>query len=544
MRYILRSSNFAPVKKVSLSAIFLAFSSLWIACDSSTVTLDEAFPPSAEEALADVDTPIHCGQPLHEPTSFSAISRYVSQCSVRSIPDLLPVLPERLRQNTVLMRVSQSLQREGVNASHPRVILFSDDARLMLAFTGDESKPEARSLEAIEFDPTQKRFELFQIEFPAASREEARRSTRNAFVRRHPESCLRCHGGGDPKPVWAPYAFWPGAYGENDDRLQATSAPSEGASYLHFAQNVAPHSDRYRHVGYRRLRLDSEPRTSESLNSYLHRPNLQLTNALTPLLAQRAARIARESSAFVAQKASLYKDLLGGCDSSEVSMLSRPELAKYRNDQAAFDRFMSVAEPSSQPRRITHQTLLQNLPLAFDYRLGIDLRELAPSLRSDWAFYYDGRSFSFSQAILLELLRLEAVEHPSLEEAIRLRSFAVGGFDPAYAVEPSPELCVAIDALTGGEVDLPRAVRVRSVPDRRNVAQRHCSHCHTAGSGLIQPLHQPEELRALMGQDPDLIDRILRRLRAPVPMRMPRDVDLTTDEVSELEQYFRSLPER
>src|SRR5580692_3920940 len=71
---------------------------------------------------------------------------------VDSISELIPLLPRELRENFTLVYDSRSPFRSGISPEFPRVILFTNDARLVLTFIGDERQPGFDMLEALSFD--------------------------------------------------------------------------------------------------------------------------------------------------------------------------------------------------------------------------------------------------------------------------------------------------------------------------------------------------------------------------------------------------------
>src|SRR5215472_13431202 len=97
---------------------------------------------------------------------------------VDSVSELVPLLPEELRQNFALVYDSRSPFKASITPERPRVILFTDDARLVLTFIGDE---------------------------PAAQRRAWRPSAAEA-------KCERCHGA-DSRPIYDSYPLWPGYHG-------------------------------------------------------------------------------------------------------------------------------------------------------------------------------------------------------------------------------------------------------------------------------------------------------------------------------------------
>ena len=159
----------------------------------------------------------------------SAIRAY----SVRSVDELLPLLPEAFRRHYVLVAQSRSLQFGG--ADHPRVVFFGDSARTLLAFSGEPSAAGGNSVEVTEWNPSKQGFEYTEIRFPGAA------SAASPTVERNPKICLSCHRD-PPRPNWDSYPLWrpvygmqhayggppPPGYGKPDRRGRTLSANFDG----------------------------------------------------------------------------------------------------------------------------------------------------------------------------------------------------------------------------------------------------------------------------------------------------------------------------
>ncbi|MEQ1879057.1 MAG: hypothetical protein ABL958_20625, partial [Bdellovibrionia bacterium] len=141
--------------------------------------------------------------------TFEDLAAIIKSGNVKSIEQLLPLLPEELRADYVLMYRSRSLQ--DASFENPRAIMFGKDARLVLSFNGDPSHKGFSEIEAIQYREKEARFEFREIQFGA----------RVDISAANPAKCLKCHQaatrtGVDPRPNWEPYSFWPGAYGAAD----------------------------------------------------------------------------------------------------------------------------------------------------------------------------------------------------------------------------------------------------------------------------------------------------------------------------------------
>ncbi len=129
---------------------------------------------------------------------------------LRSIEELVPLLPEKLKAQYVLMTDSLSLQ-EGT-PENPRVVMFGRDADIFIAFNGGDGRG-ANTVEMIESVSGEYRFsEIVFDGVPADSDEAPYRSNQFAYEIRNPRKCTACHGAAEKARVnWAPYPVWPGA---------------------------------------------------------------------------------------------------------------------------------------------------------------------------------------------------------------------------------------------------------------------------------------------------------------------------------------------
>lgn len=247
---------------------------------------------------------------------FSDIQSLIERCGIRSNEELVPRLPQSYRKHFTLMHQSRALFGPSVSAGFPRVISFGKDAKLIVAFNGDPSRPGHNTLEAIEFDSTAARFTMHRVDFPGKeSKDKAR------FHAPNPPVCLSCHGM-DPKPLWESYDLWPGAYGANDDTIDP--AGEEGKNYLAFLAG-ARQSANYRHFSWKNtspVYPFSAPGQRE-LN-VTHTPNARLTLLLNGLNAQRIARKLVESPKLAQDPARAVRKLLG-CETLAQDPTYRPQ---------------------------------------------------------------------------------------------------------------------------------------------------------------------------------------------------------------------------
>lgn len=126
----------------------------------------------------------------------------VAMTGTTSVEGLLDKLPEELTDNVILMK--QTGSRQKANPHGPRTILYAKDASFLLAF--DET---SGFVETIQQNPQTKDFELRAISYLSGKPKPSEVN---------PDRCKTCHGD-PPHPRFEPYPTWPGAYGEDEDRI-------------------------------------------------------------------------------------------------------------------------------------------------------------------------------------------------------------------------------------------------------------------------------------------------------------------------------------
>src|SRR3981189_2083895 len=151
---------------------------------------------------------------------------------VDSIGELVPLLPRELRENFLFVYESRSPFHAGISPEFPRVIMFTNDARLVLTFIGDERQPGFDLLETMWFDYESATFELHAYLLPAAERRSWRPSAEEA-------KCARCHGA-DARPIFDSYPLWPGYYGSVQDTFPRDRiGQKEAKNYAAFSAAAA-----------------------------------------------------------------------------------------------------------------------------------------------------------------------------------------------------------------------------------------------------------------------------------------------------------------
>jgi hypothetical protein len=154
--------------------------------------------------------------------SYQKIRSLIETHNLKSIDEVLSMLPERLRSSFVLMYSSASTQP--ATFLKPRVLLFSEDARFVMAFNDSPNHRGARRFEIIQFCDETDAFEFYEIRFNP----EAVPPERAVFFPdKDPFLCTKCHRD-DLRPNWDPFPITEGAYGSSQDRVFRGSDEDQG----------------------------------------------------------------------------------------------------------------------------------------------------------------------------------------------------------------------------------------------------------------------------------------------------------------------------
>jgi hypothetical protein len=337
---------------------------------------------------------------------------------VDSISELIPLLPRELRENFTFVYDSRSPFRSGISPEFPRVILFTNDARLVLTFIGDERQPGFDLLETMSFDYESATFALHAYLLPAAERRSWRPSAEDA-------RCARCHGA-DARPIFDSYPLWPGYYGSVLDTFPHDRIGQKEAKNYAAFQAAAAKTGVYKDLIYPadspvspfldpRLFHDNTTQLNPKVFPYL--PSARLGMALTELNRQRIYRKLAAGEGFAANEKQLLAKLLEcrpGDAPDRTAMRSIDE--QLRHENAARLKRLGVLPGDPKKSRDDMQELQFVRELAeIDWvakRAGVD--------RSDWsmamepgslAFFdgilsgiYDGKSYYLKEDLIFEFL--------------------------------------------------------------------------------------------------------------------------------------------
>ncbi len=317
---------------------------------------------------------------------------------VDSVSELVPLLPEELRRNFALVYDSRSPFKAAITPQHPRVILFTDDARLVLTFIGDETQPGADLLETMSFDDAQAKFVFNAYLLPAAQRRAWRPSAAEA-------KCERCHGA-DARPIYDSYPLWPGYYGAVLDTFPKDRlGERDRKNFAAFAAGAA-RTGVYKDLIYPegspvapfldpRLFKDNTVELDPALLPYL--PNARLGIALTELNRQRIYRKLAAGPGFAASEKKMLALLLECRPSDRPSrkdMLA--VLDELKGENAARVKRLGVIASDPHKGRNDMQELMFVRELA---ELDMVAR-MAGVDRSDWSMALKPGSFAFFDGVL------------------------------------------------------------------------------------------------------------------------------------------------
>jgi|SRR5579862_1794184 len=317
---------------------------------------------------------------------------------VDSIAELVPLLPEELRKNFTFVYDSRSPFKPGISPEYPRVILFTDDARLVLTFIGDERQPGFDLLETMAFDYESAKFTLHPYLLPAGERRSWRPSPEQA-------RCARCHGA-DARPIFDSYPLWPGYYGSVQDTFPHDRiGQKEGKNYAAFASTTAK-TGVYKDLIYPtgtpvspyldpRLFKDNTIELDPKLFPYL--PNARLGMALTELNRQRIYRKLAEGPGFAANEKRMLAMLLE-CSPSDhpdaVAIRAITDELKGENAQ----RLKRLGILPGDPKKARND--MQELRFVRELAEIDGVAKLAQVDRSDWSMALEPGSLAFFDGIL------------------------------------------------------------------------------------------------------------------------------------------------
>ncbi len=209
--------------------------------------------------------------------------KVIQDHQLKSVDEVIPFLPIELRSQYTLQYQGFGLQ--GATFEKPRAILFGKDGKFILTFNSDVSQHMGNDLEILEFNETEKEFELYLLAFEEGKLQSAEKN---------PAKCMECHsaGGGKPFPIWGRYPSWRGAYGSGEDRIY-------GKETKYLAEFMGHSSSHPRYKYLEPLKGSPvSPFSSEAVQTMSFRPNANMGSYLARLNAVSLAKVIREQEDF------------------------------------------------------------------------------------------------------------------------------------------------------------------------------------------------------------------------------------------------------
>ena len=483
---------------------------------------------------------------------FASLQRLVEQRDVRSIETLLPLLPAGLRSRYVLMFRSRSLH--GASFENPRVILYGDDARLVVTFNGDPRLAGFDAVETMQFDPDSKAFTLREIVFAAAP-------GRPRVSEPNPERCRKCHGD-PPRPVWDTHPLWPGAYGE---KYRAALAPEEAAGLERFLQ-AQPAHPRYRFLLDTARLADPEtfhPGARTRYEGMEHEPpNADLATLLSRLNFENIVHELESRAQFGTYRVALLAALRQECGTPDTFL---PPVDK--GDQGVdYPGFVRASEAATRQQQQLKQmrVLGARFQTASGYGsfAGIEsldafryVVELGFGMStSPWTLALEKSTYDFTMPesspgwYAQYFLRRASEGDPALLEMSASQGVGARGGLCGYLGRQRRMVLLDPPAAPATPNSSP-AARAPATPvfgDAAPALLQRCIGCHTQGVGPALPFDRPGVLAGLLRSRPSahgtLIDEIVFRLSPEAGAgRMPLGFNPTEDDRSALSAYFERL---
>jgi mono/diheme cytochrome c family protein len=494
---------------------------------------------------------------------FASLQRLIEERDVRSIETLLPLLPTGLRSRYALMFRSRSLH--GASFDNPRVILYGDDARLVVTFNGDPRLPGFDAVETMEFDPVSKAFSFRQIEFAAAASAPPRISEPN------PEPCGKCHGD-PPRPVWDTHPLWPGAYGE---KYRAPLALEEAAGLKRFLQ-AQPAHPRYRFL------LDAERLADPEIfrpgararyeGSERESPNAELATLLGRLNFEGIVHELQSRPQFEAYRVSLLAALRHDCGGVDTYLPPHSEPGTHADYSSFVREGQAAMQRQQELKRMRALGAGSRSALGYGGSAGLESLDgfrfiveqgfgiatanwtlalekstydfTMPESSSGWLAQYFLRAATRGDPKLIEISASQRVDaRGGLCEYLVRQRRAASASAPGGATAGRPAVGIAASPAA------PDAQPTTAFAHASPPLLQHCIACHTQGVGPALPFDRPAILAGLLASRPSahgtLIDEIVFRLSPQAGAgRMPLGFNPTEEERSALSAYFENLARR
>ena len=482
---------------------------------------------------------------LSKAIDYVGLKARIQNDHLNSIPATLEALPEADRSKYVLMFKSRSLHESSSTA--PRVLLYGSDAKFIISFNGEPSQRGFNALETSEFDDQKQEFNYREILFPENGKGQV------TFSKSNPEKCMKCHGN-PTRPIWDTHPLWPGAYGE---RYRAPLSESEREGLAQFIA-LQPQHPRYRTLLNMERFSNKETFYPSAKTLYdgtnKESPNEELSRLLSRQNAKRIVQIVKQSPKFP-----IFSYTLLGAVSRDCGKIEDFIPLKYRSDFAEkWQSFSKMADAKNEEQ----ERLKRQRSVSFDYKPDETSRSEVIALNAfcflteqgmglsskQWTTAFEEGTFDFKSPQPIDsefekqLLSTLKEHDPELSKLAALGRVSSNDKYCAYLRKKS--LASLENLQSFGQADVPLELALTRPP-----AINKCIDCHQGQVGPLIPFASPERLAALLNQGHyprgTLLKEILFRLSPEAGSdRMPKGINLSAQEQSEVERYFRSLQDR
>lgn len=306
---------------------------------------------------------------------YTTLEQIIRDNNVRSVDQLLPLLPIEFRSNYTFIYQSRSAQRELTSPDFPRALLYTRDprgnsnfdlgsrsAKFVLTFTrAPENATEGTDrIETMQWNEETSGFEFRELVFDGESNPLARP------IETNPSSCLSCHGN-PPRPNWDTYNLWPGVYGSfSAGGCGGASKNSREAQYYESFMRNGRQGPRFRDLPVESQQHqfigkiedcfpDSVPIGNALPNSD---PNAELTEAFHTLNLRRIKKMITSSTLYPAYRYTLAA-VANGCYTQNgylrELLRNRAGTVENLNQVASLSDRMALGVPAEQLAGINEQ---------------------------------------------------------------------------------------------------------------------------------------------------------------------------------------------
>ena len=495
--------------------------------------------------------------PFVQAVTYDSLRDMIQTNKVSSIEKLLPLLPDTYRSKYALLFNSRSLH--GANFKEPRVLLYGEDAKLIISFNGSSNQKGFEALETMEFDETSKEFHFREILFP----ENSKTRSGPTFSQTNPEKCLKCHGN-PPRPIWDTHPLWPGAYGE---RYHSPLSPSEKEGLASFLSQASTHP-RYRQLAQIENFSNRETFYPSAQNRYngtsKQSPNEELSRLLSEMNFKKIINEIIKSSQFSSYRYAILGTLHKDCGELQEFI---PEAMR-----TIFLKQYEDFSIQTQERNQQQQSLKNGRAISLKYQKENKAEE-TESLNAFRFLVEKGLGISTEQWTTAMEVRTYDFTTPSLTSALleNLLLKRISGLDPTDStikkltqlnqMSLSEPYCRFLKSQSKIELDTQNKTApqtqskwanantpaaISPTPPPPPAPLKSCMECHKGEVASAIPFQDPQALAKLLNIKKyprgTLLEEITYRLsRNAGADKMPRDANLSDSEQKNLEAYFKAL---